>query len=693
MMDKEKLKAFALKWWPVAALAIIFLFSYYIRGINTIPDRLLGYDPIYQFRFTRYLADWGTLPAWDELTYYMGRAVEFNTSPPLLWFLTVFGWWLLKGLGFSLMAIANYVSALLGAAIVIPAFLLGRELSNKWGGLLSAALVGTAPQILIRTFGASFDTDQIALLFILLTLWAGIYAIRKRTPASFCLAAGCFIGFMMSWAMFLYSWFFLIGGIMIYFLMTTVLGEHSSKDELSKPKMATRAVMAWKRSSKMIAVIIMLFVAMGIAGSILSINVVTALSYLTGFATRAESWIVNISIAELQLVDLTSIGTWMMAAGRFVTGEGMVDITLFITFIALAIFGLWQSWRQNTLNASFLIALLGIAVITTLRGIRFTEFSSALILIAVAAGWGYFMNWSKRDKFLQSFALGLGLTIMLIAAGIGLQVGQQVGPDVSPNWDNAWLWIKTSTPESSIIGTWWDPGHMIAALAERRNIGDGAHCGYQCMWNINDRITDLGKIMATSDENESVELIHKYQGTSEKAYWIASNDLIGKFQWVQYFGTGCDARTESRCPLYGMIGLEKYAYGQDGSIAARYYSNIIVLSGTPPIPIVIQGRSAAIFNEIIFYNGTTPVTAKFSDYNVTAITEQLQPLESQLKIKFVNQTSPYTIWMPSDGSYIVMIPPTLREAVFTKMFMLEGQGLEHFKEVFRNEEVKIFEVI
>jgi hypothetical protein len=40
-----------------------------------------------------------------------------------------------------------------------------------------------------------------------------------------------------------------------------------------------------------------------------------------------------------------------------------------------------------------------------------------------------------------------------------------------------------------------------------------------------------------------------------------------------------------------------------------------------------------------------------------------------------------------------VIPPTLRNSVFTKMFMLEGQGLNNFKEVFRNEQVKIFEVL
>ncbi len=52
-----------------------------------------------------------------------------------------------------------------------------------------------------------------------------------------------------------------------------------------------------------------------------------------------------------------------------------------------------------------------------------------------------------------------------------------------------------------------------------------------------------------------------------------------------------------------------------------------------------------------------------------------------------------TVWIPRHFSYLVIIPANLRNAVFTKMFMLEGKELNHFKQVFRNEQVKIYEVI
>jgi hypothetical protein len=73
--------------------------------------------------------------------------------------------------------------------------------------------------------------------------------------------------------------------------------------------------------------------------------------------------------------------------------------------------------------------------------------------------------------------------------------------------------------------------------------------------------------------------------------------------------------------------------------------------------------------------------------------QTLKPLEKQLNFRFTNQSIPMTVWIPQHYAYIVIIPQTLRNSVFTKMFMLEGQGLEHFKQVFRNEQVKIYEVI
>jgi len=681
----------------ILLLIFVFLFSYYIRALNIVPDRLLSFDPIFQYRYTYYIANYGHLPVWDELTYYVGRLFEINSNPPLMLYVTTLIYWFMKSFGLSLMTVASYMSAIYGAAIVIPAFLLGRELSNKYGGLFAALLVGTAPQILVRTFGSSYDTDQFVLFFLLLTLYLGYYALKRKTIVGYSLALAGFAGFLLAWGYSFYSYFILIGFVIVYLVLNSLIG----KEGIRKGKITEKFKNSLKEFKNSIIVLIALLIGLAIFAALNNENILLHITNVVGFATRAEAWIVNISIAELQPFNIFSLEGWITAMGRFLIGESVIDISILLIFILFIFFGFAMNYKNKDISRlSFLLTLFLIGIYTTFRGVRFTELTSTFFITLVAVGFGNLVERSKKDIMYKSIIIGLCIFLSLIVMQIGYNMGKQLGPDISPNWDNAWDFLKTKTPELSAVGTWWDPGHMITGLAERRVYADGAHCGNQCLYTINDRITDLGKIMVTSDENESLSLIRKYQGDSPKVYWIASDDLIGKFQWLQYFGTGCDARTDQSCPLYMQIPENSQGRLADnnGNMVFRSYplgntTQILIYNSQIPIPIYIQGINAVLFDEFIAYNNTQPIAIRFNETEKNALITSLKPLESQLNIRFSNQTIPMTVWIPNFYDYIVVIPPTLRNTVFTRMFMLEGQGLNHFKEVFRNEQVKIFEVL
>jgi len=447
-------------------------------------------------------------------------------------------------------------------------------------------------------------------------------------------------------------------------------------------------------------ILILIAISLFLIGLLNNVNLITNFLILIGFAQSAEQWIVNISIAELQPFNIFSLGGWIQSMGNFLTGDAIINSLIIIFFFLMIVLGILRSFKKDKEISAFLITLLIISIYSSSRGIRFTEFTSGLFIILIGAGFGLATDWMKDDNVKKATLIGLGVFIILVAMTISVEMGKQLGPDINSNWDTAWNFLKTQTPEFSIVGTWWDPGHMITGLAERRAYADGAHCQlgsdgqHACLYTINDRITDLGKIMATSDENESLNLIRKYQGDSPKVYWIASDDLIGKFQWLQYFGTGCDARVEERCPLYIQIGQESQSTDENGNIVLRNYGSISLFQGLGvPVPIYIQGINGAIFDEVMFYSGGNVSTVKWNETEKQILTQALKPLESQLNFRFTNQSIPLTVWVPQHYSYIVIIPQNLRESVFTKMFMLEGQGLEHFKQVFRNEQVKIYEVI
>jgi asparagine N-glycosylation enzyme membrane subunit Stt3 len=675
----------------VFALVLIFLYSYYNRSLNIVPDRILSFDPVFQYRYTYYVANYGHLPIWDELTYYVGRLIEINTSPPLMLYITAFIYWLIKSFGLSLMTVAIYMSAIYGALIIVPAFLLGRELSNKYGGLISALLIGTAPQILVRTFGSSYDTDQIVLFFLILTLYLGYYALKRKTAYSYSLALIGFSGFLLTWGYSFYSYFILIGLVVIYFILNLLIG----KEGIRKFKFNENIKPSLKELKSSVIFLIALLIGLAIFAALNSENILLHITNIIGFATRAEAWIVNISIAELQPFNIFSMEGWITAMGRFSSGEGTIDVLIFLIFILSIFFGLVINYKIKDLRKlSFLITLFLVGIYTTSRGIRFTEITSTFFITLTATGFGSLIEYSKKNTMYKTIVLGLGIFLVLNVLQIGYELGKQLGPDVNSNWDDAWKFLKTQTPELSIIGTWWDPGHMITGLAERRTYADGAHCGNQCMYTINDRITDLGNIMVTADENESLNLIRKYQGDSPKVYWIVSDDLIGKFQWLQYFGTGCDARVEQKCPLYIQIPEQSRSVDENGNVILRNYGNLMVFQGLNiPIPIYVQDINGAIFDEVIFYSNGEVNIFKMNESEKQVLIQTLKPLEEQLNFRFTNQSIPLTVWIPQHYAYIVIIPQNLRDSVFTKMFMLEGKGLEHFKQVFRNEQVKIYEVI
>lgn len=679
--EEEKMK----KLYLIAILIFIFLFSFWIRILHNVPDRLLSFDPIFMYRNTFYVANYGHMPIWDELSYYPGKLVDYWYSAPLMFYTTSLLFWLLKGFEMSLLTVASYAGALYGAMMIIPAFLLGRELSNEKAGLLSAVLVGTAPQVLGRTFGASYDTDQIVLFFILLTIWSVIYAFKKKSVPSFCLALSSLATFMLTYSLFSYTFIVIIAFLIIYLIIIAVRTKLKFYDGF------------FKEFRTYMIILIGLFVGLYLIGLISGVDFISSFTSLGIYANSMSIWIVNISIAELQTIttpqDIINFITY--ATGRFVTGYELIDILSIASFLILIIYGLYRSFRTNKFTFAFLLTLILISYVMLNKGGRFAEFTTILMAAVISVGFGYVAE--IKSEYLRIFMIGAGVLIVLYTMSLGMLVGQQLGPDVNVNWDGLWNYLRTQTPELSLVGTWWDPGHMIAGLADRRNFADGAHCTYACKYTINDRIVDLGRIMATTDENESIKLINKYKGDSPEVYWIASNDLLYKYQWLEYFGMGCNPQTDSaNCPTYMVFNKQnEYADTQTGQITLRIYQNSFYgyFGLNVPLFFVKDGINGHIVRNIITdYNGNVTVTS-FQNESLADAINYLKPLEKEFNFRFSDDVIEYAVWLDQDANSIAVIHPKLLNTIFFKMYFLEGQGLEHFELVYRNNEVRLFQVV
>lgn len=282
-------------------------------------------------------------------------------------------------------------------------------------------------------------------------------------------------------------------------------------------------------------------------------------------------------------------------------------------------------------------------------------------------------------------------------------------PILSNNWWEALNWIKNNTEECSVIATYWDPGHFIRAIAQRSIVFDGASQGMTRTIEVNStnlseqeikdiavldnykievdkgrgttkimtaRIQDIATSMFTDNEATSVRLLEKYKKPGcNSLYFLATSDLIGKSVWWSYFSTWRPGESGKQYS-YSIIQLSQEGKTDDGGDVSVYSINgqqaiLIYKKGDTIKPLLQDGNGVAEISRLLYVSPNGE--AKIQENK--------------------NSTIPGLVWMSSDKRVIVFIPPEIENSVFTKMFLLEGFGLNKFKLVKSwGGEVKLFKV-
>ena len=712
--------------------------SFGIRLSTTDTKWLLAYDPYFQYRYTADVVEDGILSEWDEFTYYPpGRTTRI--IPPFMHYLTGYLFIIFNPLfGMTLMAFCKYMAAVYGAIAIIPAYFLGKEFSDKNAGLLAAFFVGMSPAILTRTMGGFFDTDGLVIFFSLLSMYLLVRSSRKNIFKDFNMknillyplpAILGLILFALTWFAAWYIPLIVLLSTITYFIILLISGKSEWKikgkikdvmipfsDRIKKSLIEFKNVIIPFLIIFVVASIVVWFLQIFDLG--FGYNAIGEIIKLFSFAQDpAKLLIVNISVAELQNLDVFG-GAWNELFARI----GM-------SFI-FAIPGALLLLRRDKKNGAILLTWAGISFFAITRGIRFMLVfaPAACIASAIAFSESYrniksmgqyaplisfgflgtvlisitkpeiglilsiiltiiLLIINKKDEIIPKISKPIFITAVLVAVIITFSQGSQaalvrgMSEPVNSNWEDAYMFLKNETAEDAVVGSWWDPGHRIAGISERRNIADGAHCTDEdCEPGLNTRITHLGKIFVTDNETEAKNLLLKYRGNASEIYWITSDDLIGKFRWLQYFGTGCDGtgiytpNGQQKCPLYSQIPMQSYSYDQDYNIKTYHYGSGISALEQNNQWIVIMERDGKnyLFQKEITYVNDTPQLLDFS---------------------WMNETLPGTVWLHPDKSYIVFIPPTLENSLFTRMFLYEeNETLENFELVFKNKQVKIYKL-
>lgn len=417
--------------------------------------------------------------------------------------------------------------------------------------------------------------------------------------------------------------------------------------------------------------------------------------------------------------------------------------------------------KMNYLLYAILLSLwLLITAYALTKGVRFAEAFALPVSLAAGIFVGLMLDYVKA--YIKGSNLQTVVMIVLVVAAIFAPVGSAyaISANVLPGTDdsmvNSLTWIKDNTSSNTVLTSWWDFGHLFAAVADRPVTFDGgtqnsprAYWVGKALTTNNESLSvgilkmlstsgDLGPLTMdnyTNNTGKSVEILNNILGvdkttalniltsqyglTLEQAQkvinythpdnpapdlLITSSDMIGKAGWWSYFGN--------------------WNFKTNNSTAYNYVQGEGV---------IIPNNETGLGNNTTVFIANNAVVAEIIDNNVTAGLVDVNQLQNKnqnistselikqliaglqgnnsLVIKphrlivirnnnitqndIVSNNSIYSIVIVNNnGTYMTYVMnKELEDSMFTKLFILRGQGIRQFTLSYEQPGVMVWKVV
>jgi len=687
---KFNIKEVASKNWDIPILLLIVYLGFYIRAIN-VPNIVADYDPWWYYRHSLTVLNyWLNIPKWDILSFYPpGRPYEVHLG--VEYTLAIFYKLISSFISITFIQFFVIAPAIISSLSAIPAYIATRYLTkSKIAGLFSAFSAVLAPSFIGYSVAGYMDSKAFVVFYSFLSIFSLMFAMKRKDFIGYLTAIIVNLLFIYTWSAGgwypLIAFLFFIPAVFIFRIFEEIIHKKSLKINLSPIIEETKSlIVPFIIVMTAINLMTYLFLRESILNSILS---------AFEFVGVKETLLVNISVAELQSISIFSLEGFQ----RVASGVGFLPTIL--TLFGLPALILFKIWKKEKIAFEeiflFLFALITFYMI--LHGVRFALIFSVATSLSVGYFIGNFYNYikSSKNQLLLAISFGIILYYSLEMFSNAYVFGEQYsrGYGISENWRDALEWLKQHGNSTTLVATWWDPGHIIAGYTGLKVHADGAHCGPgTCIpYDHNIRIQDMGRIFSTSNEEEAYNILKKYTYLTKeqceevkrkygdmiydnilkedpcntnitKIYFIASNDLIGKYYWLTYFGTGT-GRQYVVLPLTGRDNEGNLVYG-NGILTLVFKDDKII----PILNVPQQGIFNMVVKKLVFvYQG------------------------NMLEFDYSNATQKIDGLVFSDVNTAIYMDPQTANSIFTRLYFFDGKGLKYFKLVYSNPEVKIFEV-
>ena len=714
----------------IVFLSIIALYTFFIRSSSLFETYVNADDPYLVYRLTHYFVENYSLPQNDTLRLYPYGWQYYKTRDHLIWYYTagVLALFFDKVLLLpnSVALAVHFYPPFFAFLTAFAIFFLTKEIFNDWKTALIASLIfASMPAIIYRTNSSFADKEPIASLFMVISYYFYFKALKSKNRKSYyySILSGLFLALMaMTWG----GAELVIASYTLFALLALILGlmnkelaiKHSITSLLAYGiiLLGVAGYFKWYAPNNLLNYAIIISVLLAsfkefkkvpkiFNNYYLSVFIIfTALIFLTSFSISesvrkltlniisqlreplAKSGVVASTVAENQpssYIELARQTGPIFGLRYLAMPNSLALVTNYFFFSIIAMIVLLYKFpeRKDTITLLFLSWFI-VFVWAGIGAVRLVYIAGYPIAIAAAFVLAKAIDFipqvlQTKKNLLQILVVSAVIFVLFINAYSGFVFGSSLRPGMSKNWENALLWIKENSNESDVVLSWWDYGYIIQYYAERPTYVDPGHPSYlfgkdkTLLPGVKSRDQLVAKFFTSTNETEYLEWLKSIN----VRYIVHDFSMIGKYSAVSTIASdGQYTDFLQIFPYQGSTCLEQ-VNNTCTKVVNRYGPIWVVLTNQTVQPIFISQNIPVNISKWCTPNGII----------------ELDPNGMPGCVAIYSDAVAYLgIRCYASGS---CEPYDLGNTIFAQMWFLDAQTLKHFRKVYDNGEVKVFEVI
>ena len=260
----------------------------------------------------------------------------------------------------------------------------------------------------------------------------------------------------------------------------------------------------------------------------------------------------------------------------FVLIMGLAGVYISSAFVRLEVFASLSLIALSSIGVSMLISTLFKSNMSVKKPtkksvkksaekpiIKLTFLAGIVVLLLVPLNVPVHGNWSNVGKNIIPTILNGGSTY----------------PAISSDWPDTLNWIKTSTPEDSIIAAWWDYGYWITVMGERTSLIDNATLDTK-------RIINMAQIL-TGNPDDSWKMLQELDADYILVF-VTAEQLAHSDDIILYSlqGGGDESKSSWVIQIAGREPISQYIHPDGISHTDYFWDNTLLGKLFPYTPLV-----------------------------------------------------------------------------------------------------------